>query len=259
MTAVRVARGADASRDDARPCAARLAARDQQLAQREHRGVGRQRVQRRVAVGAGRRRRRRARRRGPPRTWIRAGSTPAYFSRTARSAARVPLQVTRRIRPAQQLEVGVPDPGDVAAVGDVVVEHPEQVVLAGLERERAQHLVRAGRVLDEQDPQLARLGHAGVAASRERSVTVSARPKAAPRARRPGRDRLERHLQRARERGGGERVVDVVEAGQRQRDLAPRPAGVRSVKRAARTPSQGAPRCALTAGVGRDCPQLGQW
>ena len=34
----------------------------------------------------------------------------------------------------EHLEVGVPDPADVAAVGDVVVEDAEQVVLAGLER-----------------------------------------------------------------------------------------------------------------------------
>ena len=67
---------------------------------------------------------------------------PAYLSRTASSAARVPPQVTLDA-PGEQLEVGVPDPGDVAPVGDVVVEHAEQVVLAGLERERAQHLVGA--------------------------------------------------------------------------------------------------------------------
>ena len=91
--------------------------------------------------------RRRARRRGraPPRARRRC---PAYFSRSAISSARVPEQVTRRTRPAQQLEVGVPDPGDVAAVGDPVVERDPEVERAVLERERAQHLVRAGGVLD---------------------------------------------------------------------------------------------------------------
>ena len=55
----------------------------------------------------------------------------------------------------EHLEVGVPDPGDVAAVGDPVVERDPQVELPVLERERAQHLVRAGRVLDQQDRDLA--------------------------------------------------------------------------------------------------------
>ena len=80
---------------------------------------------------------------------------PAYLSRSAISSARVPEQVTRRTRPAQHLEVGVPDPGDVAAVGDPVVERDPEVERAVLERQRAQHLVRAGRVLDQQDRQLA--------------------------------------------------------------------------------------------------------
>ena len=83
--------------------------------------------------------------------WIRAGSTPAYFRRSASSAARLPLHVARRMRRRDELEVGVPDPRHVAAVGGVVVEHAEQVEVAVLERERAQHLVGAGRVLDEQD------------------------------------------------------------------------------------------------------------
>src|SRR6202042_3532115 len=54
----------------------------------------------------------------------------------------------------QQLEVGVPDPGDVAAVGDAVVEDGQQVQLVGLECQRAQDLVGAGGVLDQQDRQL---------------------------------------------------------------------------------------------------------
>ena len=53
----------------------------------------------------------------------------------------------------QQLEVGVPDPGDVAAVGDPVVEGDPEVDLAvlGLELQRPQDLVGARRVLDQQD------------------------------------------------------------------------------------------------------------
>ena len=87
--------------------------------------------------------------------WTRmlAGSIPAYFRRTASSGARAAAGEAPHA-PGEQLEVGVPDPGDVTAVGDVVVEHPQHVVLARLQRERPQHLVGTGRVLDEQDPQL---------------------------------------------------------------------------------------------------------
>ena len=68
----------------------------------------------------------------------------------ARAAARHAPHARR-----DQLEVGVPDPRDVAPVGDAVVEHGEHVVLARVERQRAQDLVCAGRVLDEQDRELA--------------------------------------------------------------------------------------------------------
>ena len=51
----------------------------------------------------------------------------------------------------QQLEVGVPDPGDVAAVGDVVVQEQEQALLARHGGDGAQHLVESGRVLAEED------------------------------------------------------------------------------------------------------------
>ena len=51
----------------------------------------------------------------------------------------------------QQLEVGVPDPGHVAAVGDVVVQEEQQALLAGHGGDGAQHLVEAGGVLAEED------------------------------------------------------------------------------------------------------------
>ena len=78
--------------------------------------------------GPGRRRRRgRARPRSPARPRSSRRGQPAYFSRSAISGARVPAQMTRRTRPAEQLEVGVPDPGDVAPVGDPVVERDPEV------------------------------------------------------------------------------------------------------------------------------------
>ena len=119
----------------------------------------------------------------------------------------MPAQVTRRDAAGEQLEVGVPDPRDVAAVGDLVVEHGEQVVLAGLERQRAQDLVGAGRVLDQQDAELVLAERDGLGAAERGGDPLK-----------PGDDRRERDPERDGEGGGGERVVDVVEAGEGQRD-----------------------------------------
>ena len=174
------------------------------------------------------RRRRRAPRRGPLELVddvdALAGRAPAYFIRSASSAARVPAQVMRRTRGREQLPVGVPDPGDVAAVGGAVVEHAEQVELAVLERERAQHLVGAGRVLDQQDRRgRGRRGRASRRGRRRarRPPGRRRRRRARRRARAPARRRRAR-CRRCRGRGGGAR---------------PRPpAGVQSVKRGARMP-----------------------
>ena len=54
----------------------------------------------------------------------------------------------------EHLEVGIPDPGNVPAIGGAVIEDPEQVELGSLERQRAENFIGAGRVLDEQDPEL---------------------------------------------------------------------------------------------------------
>ena len=107
----------------------------------------------------------------------------------------------------EQLPVGVPDPRDVAAVGDAVVEDAEQVerpVRLGLERERAQDLVGAGRVLDQQQRRRPARQHERLRAAERRLDGLDT-----------GRDRLEPHVQRVAQRGGRERVVDVVEAGER--------------------------------------------
>ena len=187
------------------------AAAREQLAQLEHRRVGRQgdrAARRRSASGrVERRARARARRRCG-----RVG-TPAYFSRSASSAARVPAARHAAHARREHLEVGVPDPGDVAAVGGAVVEDAEQVELAGLERERAQDLVGAGRVLDEQERQLAAA-----------EVSVSARPNAGATASRPGDDVVERGAERSASAAAAERVVDVVEAGERELDVDASPA-----------------------------------
>ena len=80
------------------PCVARLAACHQQLSQREHRGVGRQRVQG-ARLAGGRQRPRECARARSSRTWMRAGSTPGVLQPRGQIGARVPLHVTRLMRP----------------------------------------------------------------------------------------------------------------------------------------------------------------
>ena len=114
----------------------------------------------------------------------------------------------------KQLEIGVPDPGDVAAVGDLIVEDAQQVVLARLERQGSKYLVGAGGVLDEHDPQLAGCAR-GVAPLPERSTataTLSARPKAGCVSCRPATICRKGNLERDGQGGRREGVVDVVEA-----------------------------------------------
>ena len=173
--------------------------------------------------------------------------SPAYFSRSAISSARVPLQVTRRTRPGQHLEVGVPDPGDVAAVGDPVVQRHPEVELAVLERQRAQHLVRAGRVLDQQDRDVG---------GRHRD-RLDAAERAAEALERLA-DGRERHAQLQRGRGGRDGVVDVVEA--RAAGGAPTSCPCGRAQRRPRDPSMpsSATRVAATCGSGRARPQFGQ-
>ena len=124
---------------------------------------------------------------------------PQRHLRRARAARRS----TRRDGPASSSKSASQIQLDVAAVGDAVVEHREHVVLAGLERERAQHLVGAGGVLDEQD----RDARGPPTRDRLRAPEGRLRRLAARR-----RSRSARDAQRARQCGGGERVVDVVEA-----------------------------------------------
>ncbi len=124
----------------------------------------------------------------------------------------MPEQVTLSSVPGEQLEVGVPDPGDVAAVGGAVVERDPEVESGlggraglGLEAQRSQHLVRSRGVLDQQDRN--RLG---------RHLDRLHAPE-------HGLDGLEARLgafepdaEAKRRSEGGEGVVDVVEARQRQ-------------------------------------------
>ena len=110
-----------------RQYSSRVAAAGEQVAQLEQRRVGRERVQRPVAR---RRARGRARARARRRPRAASASTPAYFRRSASSAARVPGAGHPAHVRREHLPVGVPHPRDVAAVGGAVVEHAEQVELA---------------------------------------------------------------------------------------------------------------------------------
>jgi hypothetical protein len=109
--------------------------------------------------------------------------------------------------PRQQLEVGVPDPGDVAAVGNAVVQRQPEVVRAVLEDQRAQHLVGARRVLDQQDQHVAAVDRDSLDA-----------PERAAEALEPGADVVERRAQLQPRSRRGEGVVDVVQARELQLD-----------------------------------------
>ena len=105
----------------------------------------------------------------------------------------------------QRLEVDVPDPRDVLAVGDRVVERDHGDARRTALDERPDRLVRAGRVLDQQHQQPPLADRDPLEAAERGAEALE-----------PGRDVVERDAERARERRGGERVVDVVEAGHAQ-------------------------------------------
>ncbi len=143
-----------------------------------------------------------------------AGSIPAYFRRSASSGARVPLQVAWRTRPASSSKSAsqIQETSRPSAI--LSLRTPSRSCSPGSERERAQHLVGAGGILDEQDPHLAPADVHGLGAAERGLRGLQSRN-----------DLGQAHLQRGGERGGGERVVDVVEAGQRRGRPRLRPQG----------------------------------
>ena len=108
----------------------------------------------------------------------------------------------------QQLEVGVPDPGDVAPIGAPVVEDRQQLERPLLESQRAQDLVGPGRVLDQQDLELDRADLDSLGAPEGGRDRLE-----------PGDNRRKVDLEREAQRGRAERVVDVVEAREGEGDL----------------------------------------
>ena len=103
----------------------------------------------------------------------------------------------------QRLEVDVPDPRDVAAVGDRVVQRDHGEPRRAALDERADRLVRAGRVLDQQHQQRAGRRSRSARSGRTRRRSARARPRRR-RARRRARARAPRRRARCRRcRGPG--------------------------------------------------------
>ena len=114
----------------------------------------------------------------------------------------------QRLEPGQErLEVDVPDPGDILAVGGRVVQGEQQERGRAALLERPHDLVGTGRILDQQ----------------QQDRLVSGRdplepPEGRAEAREALADLVQRRTERLCERGCADRVVDVVEARERQFD-----------------------------------------
>ena len=94
---------------------------------------------------------------------IRSTGTPAYLSRFAMSAPRMPVVKSGAEPVAEHLEVDVPEPGDVASVRGEVVDGNQRGngQTAGRDGEHAQGLVEPDRILDQGECQrAAAIGHA---------------------------------------------------------------------------------------------------
>ncbi len=187
---------------------------------------------------------------------MRDSSRPPYLKRSPSSAARV----TRHDRPVepfeQRLEVDVPDPRHVAAVGDRVVQRDDGDARRAAVDERAHDLVRAGRILDQEEQQL-------LAVDRDALEPAEGGAEAGE----PRDDLVERRAERLRERRSGERVVDVVEARasasstrarSRRRDEIERdPLEAVQLDRAGRDVERGPRVAAVRAAVVAEVPDVG--
>ena len=200
--------------------------------------------------------------RAPPEGLARRGSRrdrrPAYFIRTARSGARVPLQVTRRTRPASSSKsasqiqdtsrpsamLSLSTPSRSWRPGSSVSVRSTSFAPAGFLTSR----IRSSR------------GPAPVAVPLPvgRGEGEALRPpEGGADVGQPGGDRLQRDLQRARQGGRREGVVDVVEAGEVERHAGLAGGGA---KRELRGPDAVQDDLAGGQGrVGRRWPQLSQW
>ena len=167
--------------------------------------------------------RRGARRRDRPRdrgaasisgaTSIASAGDAGVLEAHAISGARVPAQIDPADVAGEQLEVGVPDPGDVAAVGDAVVERDPEVqlgspfALASSSSVRSTSLAPAGFLISRIDSRLPATS-IGLHPAEDRPHLLQAR--AASGSAMPS---------RCAAASGRQRVVDVVEAGEREAQL----------------------------------------
>ena len=104
-------------------------------------------------------------------------------------------------RGCERLEVGVPDPRDVTAIGIAIVQRGEEAWAAARRQERTDRRVEPRRVLHEDQPHLSSI-------DRDLLEPAECRPEVADGQRR-GR---ERDVERACDRERVQRVVGVVQA-----------------------------------------------
>ena len=151
------------------------------------------------------------------------------MKRSASSAAREPV-ATSGSRPVEQrLEVDVPDPRDVAAVGDLVVQRDDARAAARSPSTsvRTASFAPAGFLISS------------ISSARSPTAIRSKRPNAAAKPLEPApRSRRATRPSASRERRRGDRVVDVVEPRQPQARRARVPSGVASVKATPVEPAQ---------------------
>ena len=107
----------------------------------------------------------------------------------------------------ERLPVHVPDPRDVPPVGDRVVQRDHREPRRAAGDERSHRLVRPGRVLHQQHEQ-----------PLVPDLDALEAPESGAEPLQSCLDVVQRRAERERERGGGERVVDVVEPGHGEPD-----------------------------------------
>ena len=161
-------------------------------------------------------------------------------ARRRRNEARARLPVAgapRRVEAVEQrLEIDVPDPRDVASVGDRVVERDDGEAWGRAVEQRPHRLVRPGWVLDQEHQQAPVAGLDAFEAAEGGCEPRQARS-----------DRLERRTDRSCDRRGCGRVVDVVEARQCEPNAVV-PSGVASVKSVPSSPWSSISRAATSSG-----------
>ena len=103
----------------------------------------------------------------------------------------------------EAFELDVPQPGDVGAIGESIVDRDQQGASTGRGQDGPQHFRKADRVLDQRQKQLATVDLDALQSTEGCGERLQA-----------PRDALALDAQRRAHRDRRERVVDVVETGQ---------------------------------------------